>query len=83
MEGEGKISEAAQKYQEIITTYPTEANIVSPAKLTLARLDEALNKPEQAFIYYQDLVRINNPNDPWAGEARERGRAAARHASGT
>ncbi len=73
LEGEGKISEAAQKYQEIITTYPTEANIVSPAKLTLARLDEALNKPEQAFIYYQDLVRINNPNDPWAGEARERG----------
>ena len=72
MEGEGKISEAAQKYQEIITTYAADPNIVSPAKLTLARLDEALKKPEQAFTYYQELARINNPYDPWAGEARER-----------
>jgi TolA-binding protein len=39
LEGEGKISEAAQKYQEIISAYSTEANIVSPVKLTLARLD--------------------------------------------
>lgn len=73
LEGEGKISEAAQKYQEIISTYSTEAGIVSPVKLTLARLDEAQNKPEQAFAYYEDLARINNPYDPWAGEARERG----------
>jgi predicted negative regulator of RcsB-dependent stress response len=73
LEGEGKISQAAQKYQEIISTYPAEANIVSPAKLTLARLDEAQNKPEQALTYYEDLARINNPYDPWAGEARERG----------
>jgi TolA-binding protein len=72
LEGEGKIADAAQKYQEIITTYSADANIVAPAKLTLARLDEALNKPEQAFSYYQDLARINNPYDPWAGEARER-----------
>jgi TolA-binding protein len=73
LEGEGKISQAAQKYQEIISTYSGEANIVSPAKLTLARLCEAQNKPEQALTYYEDLARINNPYDPWAGEARERG----------
>jgi predicted negative regulator of RcsB-dependent stress response len=73
LEGEGKISEAAQKYQQIISTYPAEANIVSPAKLTLARLDEAQNKPEQALKYYEDLARINNPYDPWVVEARERG----------
>ncbi len=73
LEGEGKISEAAQKYQEIISTYSAEDNIVSPVKLTLARLDEAQNKPEQALAYYKDLARINNPYDPWAGEARERG----------
>jgi tetratricopeptide (TPR) repeat protein len=73
LEGEGKISEAVQKYQEVISAYATEANIVSPAKLTLARLDEALNKPEQALTYYEELARINNPYDPWAAEARERG----------
>ena len=73
LEGEGRISEAAQKYQEIISTYSAEANIVNPAKLTLARLDEAQNKPEQALAYYEQLARINNPYDPWAAEARERG----------
>jgi predicted negative regulator of RcsB-dependent stress response len=73
LEGEGKISQAAQKYQEIISAYPGEANIVSPVKLTLARLDEAQNKPDQALTYYKDLARINNPYDPWAAEARERG----------
>jgi predicted negative regulator of RcsB-dependent stress response len=73
LEGEGKISEAAQKYQEILSAYPNEANIVSPAKLTLARLDEAQNKLEQALSYYSELARGNNPYDPWAAEARERG----------
>jgi len=73
LEGEGKISEAAQKYQEIISLYSTEANIASPVKLTLARLDEAQNKPEQALTYYEELARVNNPYDPWAAEARERG----------
>jgi predicted negative regulator of RcsB-dependent stress response len=73
LEGEGKISEAAQKYQELISTYSSEANIVSPAKLTLARLDETQNRPEQALTYYEELARINNPYDPWAAEARERG----------
>jgi predicted negative regulator of RcsB-dependent stress response len=73
LEGEGKIQEAAQKYQEVVLTYPTEENIVSPVKLTLARLDEQLKKPEQALQYYEDLARIQNPYDPWAAEARERG----------
>ena len=73
LEGQGKISDAAQKYQEIISTYANDANIASPAKLTLARLDEELNKSEQALTYYSELARINNPYDPWAAEARERG----------
>jgi predicted negative regulator of RcsB-dependent stress response len=73
LEGEGKISEAAQAYQQILSAYSTEPNIVSPVKLTLARLDEQLNKPEQALNYYVELARNNNPYDPWAGEARERG----------
>ena len=73
LEGEGKIPEAAQKYQELISAYPSEPNIVSPVKLTLARLDEQLNKPEQALQYYMDLARIQNPYDPWSAEARERG----------
>jgi predicted negative regulator of RcsB-dependent stress response len=73
LEGEGKVNEAAQKYQEIVVTYPSEMNIASPAKLTLARLDEQLNKPDQALKYYQDLARIQDQRDPWAAEARERG----------
>jgi TolA-binding protein len=73
LEGEGKISEAAQLYQQIISTYSSDANIVTPVKLTLARLDEQLNKPDLALNYYIDLSRIQNPYDPWAAEARERG----------
>jgi len=72
LEGEGKNQEAAQKYQQVLSGYPTEEYITSPVKLTLARLDEELNRPEQALQYYQDLMRINNPVDPWAAEARER-----------
>jgi tetratricopeptide (TPR) repeat protein len=80
LEAEGKIQESAQKYQEVVTSYPTEANIVSPAKLTLARLYEAQNKFESALTYYSDLARINNPYDPWVAEARERGEdLLARH----
>ncbi len=73
LEGEGKLSEAAQKYQEIVVTYPMEQSIVSPVKLTLAHLDEQLNKPQQALQYYEDLARIPAQYDPWAAEARERG----------
>jgi predicted negative regulator of RcsB-dependent stress response len=73
LEGQGKLADAAQKYQEIVITYPSEANIVAPAKLTLARIDEEQNKPEQALNYYEELARVNNPYDPWAAEARERG----------
>jgi predicted negative regulator of RcsB-dependent stress response len=73
LEGEGNTSGAAQKYQEVIMAYPTDANIISPAKLTLARLDEQLNKLDQALNYYTELARVNNPNDPWSLEARERG----------
>jgi predicted negative regulator of RcsB-dependent stress response len=73
LEGEGKISESVQKYQEILSTYASEANIVTPVKLTLARLYEGQNKPDKALQLYVDLAHINNPYDPWAAEARERG----------
>jgi predicted negative regulator of RcsB-dependent stress response len=73
LEGEGKVAEATQKYQEIVQVYSSEANISSPVKLTLARLYEEQNKPEQALTYYSELARINNPYDPWVAEARERG----------
>ena len=73
LEGEGKISEATQKYQEILSTYSAEANVVTPVKLTLARLYEDQNKPDKALQLYVDLAHNNNPYDPWAAEARERG----------
>jgi hypothetical protein len=46
--------------------------VVSPAKLTLARLFESQNKPEEALKLYEDLARSQNPYDPWAAEASER-----------
>jgi tetratricopeptide (TPR) repeat protein len=74
LEAQGKTTDAITKYHEIILTYPTEVDIVSPAKLTLARLYEESNQLQQAMNYYVELARVlsQNPNDPWAAEARER-----------
>jgi predicted negative regulator of RcsB-dependent stress response len=74
LEAQGKTSEAITKYHDLILMYPSELNIVSPAKLTLARLYEEDNKPELAFNNYAELARLlnQNPYDPWGAEARER-----------
>jgi predicted negative regulator of RcsB-dependent stress response len=72
VEAQGKTAEAIQKYQEVVKAYSSETSIVSPAKLTLARLYEEDNKPQQALPIYAQLAQIRNPNDPWAAEARER-----------
>jgi tetratricopeptide (TPR) repeat protein len=74
LEAEGKTSDAIAKYHEIILAYPAEMSIVSPAKLTLARLYEEVNQPQQALSYYAELARMlkQNPYDPWASEANER-----------
>jgi tetratricopeptide (TPR) repeat protein len=76
VEAEGKIMDAIQKYHEIILAYPGDANIVSPTKLTVARLCEEANQPQQALTYYVELARMReqNPYDPWAAEAQERAR---------
>jgi len=82
LEAEGKTTEAIAKYREIISSYPTEMSIISPAKLTLARLYEESNQLQQALAYYAELARVlsQNPNDPWASEARERAQLlAAKH----
>jgi TolA-binding protein len=73
VEGEGKTPEAIQKYQELLSAFPGESQIVSPAKLTLARLLEQENQPQTALAYYSQLAQTQNPYDPWAVEARERG----------
>lgn len=75
LEGEGKLSDSATKYQEIISGYPSDPGVVAPAKLTLARIDEQLNRLDQAMTLYQDLARNKSPYDPWAAEAQERGLA--------
>lgn len=74
LEAQGKTAEAIAKYHEIISVYPSEMSIVGPAKLTLARLYEESNQLQQALTYYAELARTlnQNPNDPWASEARER-----------
>jgi predicted negative regulator of RcsB-dependent stress response len=73
LEAQGKNSEALQKYQEIISAYASELNVSEPAKLTMARLYEQENRPDQALTFYSELARSQNPYDPWAAEARERG----------
>jgi predicted negative regulator of RcsB-dependent stress response len=72
LEGAGKTGDAINRYLDVINKYPNDQYIVNPAKLTLARLYENENKPDQALRYYDELGRITTPNDPWAGEARER-----------
>ena len=74
LEAEGKSSDAISKYHDIILAYPSDASIISPAKLTLARLYEEGNQPQQALSYYAELARMlkQNPYDPWASEAQER-----------
>jgi TolA-binding protein len=74
LEAEGKSAQAIEEYHKLILTYPTEMNILSPAKLTLARLFDEGNQPQQALSYYSELARLlsQNPYDPWAAEARER-----------
>jgi tetratricopeptide (TPR) repeat protein len=79
LEAEGKTTEAIAKYHNIILTYPSEMSIVSPAKLTLARLYEESGQLQQALSSYAELARVltQNPNDPWASEARERAQLLA------
>jgi predicted negative regulator of RcsB-dependent stress response len=74
LEAQGKTAEAISKYHDIIVMYPSELSIISPAKLTLARLYQEDGKPQLAFNYYAELARMlsQNPYDPWASEARER-----------
>ena len=73
LEGQGKISEAVTKYKEVAAIYSTVGNIVYPVKLTLGRLSEADNRPDQALGYYEDLARIKAPyRDPFIAEAQER-----------
>jgi predicted negative regulator of RcsB-dependent stress response len=73
MEAAGKTSDAIRKYQEIVSAYPSDLSVSGPAKLTLARLYEQENRPDQALTFYSELARSQNPYDPWAAEARERG----------
>jgi predicted negative regulator of RcsB-dependent stress response len=73
LEAEGKASDSIQKYQQIVSSYPNEVNVSEPAKLTMARLYEQENRPDQALSFYSELARSQNPYDPWAAEARERG----------
>ncbi len=72
LEAEGKASDAIAKYQDVIAHYPSDAYIINPAKLTLARLLEEQNKPDQALRYYEELTRNPSQYDPWASEARDR-----------
>jgi tetratricopeptide (TPR) repeat protein len=64
LEAEGKSSEALQKYQAIISAYASELNVSEPAKLTMARLYEQENRPDQALSFYGELARSKTPMIP-------------------
>ena len=72
LEAQNKLPEATQQYQKVIQANPTEAAVVEPAKLTLGRIAEEQNHFDQAFTQYRELAQSPNPNDLWAGEAKER-----------
>jgi outer membrane protein assembly factor BamD (BamD/ComL family) len=72
LEAQNKIPDAVQQYKMINSKYSTSPNIVIPVKLTLGRLSEADNKPDQAVGFYMELVKLQDPNDPWVLEASER-----------
>ena len=72
LEAQGKIGDAVQQYKKINVIYSGSPGIVVPVKLTLGRLSEADNKPDQAVTYYKELINIQDPNDPWVREAYER-----------
>ena len=72
LEAQGKLNLAIAQYKKIDEMYSRDPNIVIPVKLTLGRLSEADNKPDQAVKYYRDLAGVRDPNDPWVAEAAER-----------
>jgi predicted negative regulator of RcsB-dependent stress response len=72
LEAQNKLPEATQQYQKVIQDNPTDLSVVEPAKLTLGRIDEEQNRLDLAFNQYRDLAQSPNPNDLWAGEAKER-----------
>jgi predicted negative regulator of RcsB-dependent stress response len=72
MEAQGKIPDAVAQYKKVNSQYSSSPNIVIPVKLTLGRLSEADNKPDQAVGFYKELLSIQDPNDPWVVEASER-----------
>ena len=55
LEAQGKISDAMQQYKKISALYSTDPNIILPVKLTLARLNEAENKPDEAVRLLQGV----------------------------
>lgn len=68
LDAQGKAADATAKYLDVVNKYATSA-AASQARLSLARLYEAQNKPEEAFKYYEQLDKSPNPYDPWRAVA--------------
>ena len=63
-EAQGKSADAIQSYSSIISTYPSDINISEPARLTLARLEEQANRPDQALTLYSNWPAPRIPTIP-------------------
>ncbi len=70
LESQNKVNEAIAKYQDVVNKFGTTA-AGSQAKLSLARLLES-QKPEEAFKYYEQLDKSQNPYDPWRSVAMDK-----------
>ena len=68
LEAQGKVTEAITKYKEVTTRYGSES-VGGLAKLSLARLYEKQNQPEEALRLYDDLTRAMDST--WGMQARQ------------
>ena len=73
LEAQDKNAEALERYQRIITQFPSHSEAIQ-ARLAVARLQEAMGKPEAAMKMYEEMIHSSSMT-AWGnviGMARER-----------
>lgn len=72
LEAAGKNDAALSNYKAILDKHPSDAT-TPQVKFAMARLNVALNKPDQALRLYEEMARVPH-NDSWSSEAEIEGR---------
>lgn len=68
LEAQGKLADAAAHYDDILKHHGNESAVMPQVKSALARLQVALNHPEEALRLYDDMLKVQS-NDSWTAEA--------------